>query len=732
MKSIFTMFLLMLFAVPVNATTYFRHKTPAMQLSPEKRVEYFIRNEATQSDLKSQSFRLHRTIRLRNSYVVRMKQFIDDVEVIGKSIAVEVSKDGRVTRSWGSVLKTRPQALKSVINPLKAIMAVEDALDTILPTGSEAKLFILPFKSPVLVYRVAAWNGLSRYHFYVNAQTGEIVRRLSTQSPALGRVYEIDPARTPATIDATLLNITTDATSLQGHGGLFTVHNCVSAPDSGMGPNIENMELEDVLPSDGEGNYLYEPLIDVVDYTEWAGAVNLYYHVDRMATRFTQLGYTADTALKIVANVHSENTSGVKAPYDNAFYTPLTDGSDMITAGQGTDIDLAYGGDVIMHEFTHSVIAHISIPLETPQFDEYGIARMPLAIHEGLADYFPSSLNDSPVMGAWALEELGGASRDLSNNSKVCPTDMWGEEHMDGEILGAFAWQVREVLGAEDADNIIFESMTRLPFGPTLKDFYDAVDETLGEWVTAGDVTDIQRNDILSVGQTKGLDICGRSIPLEADHTVNNFGLDMLGQMMGADCATVRQYLGPQGIEIPALFQYRLDIPEGTTSITLNPSYEIVQGGQDLEYRIYARTGEMVEYEMVNFMGYIELPRPDVYDMSWPAEGSFETMTTEFTWTIQDDPPLPSGSTVYFAVASMNCPSTTLQIGLTVSDDPITDPDAGVDGGDDADTGTDGGTDDPKDKDGCKCSAGTSSSSTLPYWFIFGIIGMVAFRRKFI
>ncbi|MBN2724852.1 MAG: hypothetical protein JXR95_12340 [Deltaproteobacteria bacterium] len=728
----FFLSLILLFSSSSFAETFKTVNTNALKMTPLQRSEYFFENESSVIGWEKFSFRHLKTIKLRHTTVVKFVQTYENMDISGKTVSLEIDSDGRVIRIWGTPSLKIPDTSKPVSSPLSAIYAIEDMLDTILPPNTTAQLTVLDRGNPLVVYRVAAWDGLKRYHFYVDATSSQIIRKISTQTSALGRVFLLDPSTGDAT-DVELLN-TIDGTELGGHGALFSVYNCVTAPESGMmgGPDIENMEVEPVTAVEGTSDYLYDPLIDVVDYTEFAGAVNLYYHVDRMATRFEELGYTTTTPLSIIANVHSEDTGGTKIPYDNAFYTPTSDGNDMITAGQGTEIDLAYGGDVIMHEFTHSVIAHTSIGLETPQFDEYGIARMPLGIHEGLADYFPSSLNDTPVMGAWALESIeAGASRDLSNNNKSCPEDLWGEEHMDGELIGAFSWHIRTVLGSEKADNVLFETLVRLPNAPTFKDFYDSAIITIDEWIADGEVAEEDKTSIVQVGQEKGLDICGRDIPLDGDYSVNSFGLDMLGAYMGADCATVRNYVGPQGVAIPTMFQYRLDIPEDVTELTVTPIFSSLESGNDFQWNIYAKTGSMVEYEMVSLFGGLELPRISNYDKVWPETGANTTSSESFTWSIADDPALPSGSTVYFAVTNMNCPMTTLTIDYTTSTDPIENPDAGVDAETDAEI--DSGTEEkPSSKDGCSCSAGHSSeNSSSTFFMIFmGLALAFVFRKS--
>lgn len=667
---------------------------------------------------------------ITSRHLVVFGQNVHGYPVYGNSIKVELDGSGRVTHVWGepqsglTVPQQQPQPSEL------AILAAENALDVILPLDREPTLVVLPWKPARLAYLVHAWVGFKKYNVLVDAFTLNVLLIDRQWFSAQGRVYSIDPARTPDTIDVELPNLLNNG-KLEGRAG--HVYNCLRASSMQGMPDPENMEVEEIPPSEGE-NFLYDPVLTLA-YDDYAGAVNLYWHVDRMDSHFRDLSYVPPVPVKIVANVHSES-NGNKSPMDNAYYTPLSNGNDGLFVGQGTNVDLAYGGDVVMHEMTHSVVAHTSIDLGVQQADQYGLNRMPLGLHEGFADYFPASLNNSPIIGAYALEQIQpGASRDLSNNTKVCPDDMVGEEHMDGEIIGAFTWQVREQLGAELADAAIFAAMARLTGSVTFKDFADALLAVLEEMQNGGTITENQLNTVRSVAQDKGLDICGRWVPLDEPRRVTTLGLDMIGQAMGGDCQQLRSMLGYMGIDMTGLFQYKLTVPSDATSIQLTFTFTPM-GGNDLMYNLYARTGEMVLFDLVNVYGDMLMPKVQTYDRSWPASSlqSLTDRTTVVTWSVQDDPPLPVGQDIYFALTHANCPVAYLDVTADISTDPIVDPDAGPDADTDAgeEEDADAQTPHPKSKkDGCSCTTGTTgSSSTLPFFVLFGFVFLVLRRRR--
>ncbi len=664
---------------------------------------------------------------LKHRNIVVIGQKVGEFPVYGRTLKVELDPQGRVTHMFGEPVRNLTVPAGTRVAPEYAVLAAENALDILLPLDMELSLVLLAHQPARLAYLVPAWRHMKKYHVLVDAFTAEVILVDRMWFNTQGRVYEIDPARTPTPIDVELPHLF-DNGVLDGRAG--KVWNCVTATASQMGmPNIDSMEVEEI-PVTGDGDFLYEPVL-TRDYTDFAAGVNLYYHVDRMDTRFRELGYVQPVPVTVVANVHSEGTSG-KTPMDNAFYTQMQNGDDGLFVGQGNNVDLAYGGDVVMHELTHAVVAHTAIHLGVEQMDQYGMNRMPMGLHEGFADFFPASLNDSPVIGAYSLEMIQpGASRDLANNNKTCPDDMVGEEHMDGELIGAFTWQVRVTLGAELAEEVVFTALTRLVATSTFKDFFETMMTTLEDFETDGEVTAGQISQIRAVAEAKGLDICGRWVPLDVQRRTLTFGLDQLGQMMGGDCAQMRQFLGMMNVELPTIFQYKVDVPEDATSLTLHLTYTPM-GGTDLQYKVYGRAEQMIQYDLVPVFGGFSMPRARDFDRRWPAgilDDPLTSATSDLTWTIQDNPPLPVGQEVYFAVTYSNCPTAYLDAASTVSTDPIEDPDAGTD----ADIEDDVQEPEPKPKskkDGCSCTAGTSTSPLSLGWLLLAAGLFFWIRRR--
>ena len=97
---------------------------------------------------------------------------------------------------------------------------------------------------------------------------------------------------------------------------------------------------------------------------------------------------------------------------------------------------------MFLHEFTHYV-SGVAIDYNMGQagMNSYGLTSFSGSIDEGMADYFACTENGDPVLGEASLVPYG-SGRDLTDTSKVCPDDMAGEVHMDGEIMGSLAWTI--------------------------------------------------------------------------------------------------------------------------------------------------------------------------------------------------------------------------------------------------------------------------------------------------
>jgi hypothetical protein len=140
---------------------------------------------------------------------------------------------------------------------------------------------------------------------------------------------------------------------------------------------------------------------------------------------------------------------------DNSFFREGT-GKLTITLGKG-GVDDAEDGEVIMHEYGHSV--------QDNQVPGFGSSEEAGAIGEGFGDYLAVTVSsvvaptaDEPCVADWdstsytttvphCLRRVDG--------TKHYPEDLVGEVHADGEIWSRALWDIHNALGPALADKII-------------------------------------------------------------------------------------------------------------------------------------------------------------------------------------------------------------------------------------------------------------------------------------
>lgn len=364
----------------------------------------------------------------------------------------------------------------------------------------------------------------------------------------------------------------TDFTDPAGHlaGRWADVWNCLNE-DGGFRTEFDmgNGEIgwidachlrQTVLPGE-DGTYLHVlPPADGTDPNDPFAEVQMYHGIGVVHRYFRDvLGHAeADRTMFALVNLQYRFKDEDWFPFDNAAYIPaggLQDTGldvgvdvDMLAFGQGETLDYSYESDVIHHEYTHSVVGVMR--LMSNVVDSLGLDPTPVALNEGLADYFPASMAGDPVLGAWAL---GDAARDLSV-SRRCPDDLVGEPHYDGRIWSSTLWDLRGRLGAEVMDPLAFLSLLKAGPNTTLSEMADLFLETVDE-----EAPDL-RAGVKEVLGAHGVRGCLR-VRDWVDVTESAPGLPVFVE--GRSSAGLSEFRK----QVPAPLQFRVDVPEGATSI---------------------------------------------------------------------------------------------------------------------------------------------------------------------
>lgn len=436
--------------------------------------------------------------------LVKFRQMERGLDVIGGTVAVRVDAQGRVR--WISS-SAAPMAGHLVAQPAVDAAAALGAVlagparhygQPALDPASHTRLVVYAVGrlTPRLAWMVALPRNVAMMETlraYVDAQTGQVLYAENlVRTAKQANVFEWNPVTTPAESLATL-DLPDMASMLEGPD--MVVKNCIDNKNCTpfMTPfgtlDVHFCDIVPVATADGDGDFLHYTFPGHTTPEDEFSEVQMYYHTTKAYSFFRSLGFTSLAARPMTAVVNlrvppldasaicvGSTNDGPLNPIDNAAFMPQGSlgGSfppgDWIVFGQGTKADFAYDGDVVYHEFTHAVMGTVTPELPFAIADAYGLDPTPGGMHEGYSDYFSSAMTGDPEVGEYAGNGLApvplpsGAIRSLAN-TKVCPDDLWGETHQDGEPWGGALWDIRTALVGGDRaafDEAVFTVMDGL------------------------------------------------------------------------------------------------------------------------------------------------------------------------------------------------------------------------------------------------------------------------------
>lgn len=525
-----------------------------------------------------------------SSVVVRLRgRTVDYVGLAGVASSVSASAR-RIGRDAAVALALRP-----------AERAIE-----VTPVALERRGGLIPAWQVDTVGR----HRHERRRVLVDATNGAIVLSHPLVLDVLGRVFESDPITDHSmTTDVELTHLTS-RNRLTGR--YFRVESC-NAGERGCDPLA-------IARADGAGDFLYEPVDPSFD--DPFSEVHAYFHSNvvaeyfRDAHRFTW-GCGGDTLMHVFVNYTTQR----EVPFDNAAYFPSSgDYCGFMLFGQGAERDFAYDADVIYHEFTHAVI-DATAGLGSFLVDALGVSYEPGAVNEGTADYFAATVEGDPRLAEYVTagsEGPEGAVRSLDNDL-VCPDDLVGEAHLDGRIWGGLAWGLRETLGPEKADALVFSTVVALDSEPSLTAAAETLLATADAMRSDAALTAEDQAAVEAAVDARGLTGCQRIVPLDGGNTRLAYsGLADLTASFGGSVAPVH---------------YRVDLPADATALRLRfePASSV---------RVHVREGEPVQL--------LEGSPPQIASTSdYGADEQGELVVDR-----RSDPPLPRCATLYLAVVA--------------------------------------------------------------------------------
>ncbi len=574
---------------------------------------YLATRPAILGDLAPAALRVVSTRTLTRGSSVRYVQTHAGLDVLGGTVTVRLDAEGRVRWAVGA-----PSAVPSgfdvtpVLSPEAAIARLQGEArfglaGMSIPATRHARLVIdasRPGGRPTLAYVITAPGNpltLEVLRFRVDANTGEVLSvenlvRYGGPPAHLGNVFTSNPTKTPTLTQQPLgpwLTPGQDPVRLQGPD--VKVLNCLDQMQCQdlMGLSLHSCTHVQGAQATAAGDFLsiQRPASDLDGEDQFA-EVQMFFHVNRVSEFFRDLGFGGldDQPLTAIVNQRipidladlfgsigaATCTNGVPPAghqlykLDNALFT--SDGSlfgitgGAIVFGQGTGADFAYDGDVVYHEFTHAVMGTLTPDFASSPLDEYGYDPTGPGLGEGTSDYFSSALTGDPDVAEYAGPALAGSGQFLRTlaNDKTCPSSLWGEVHQDGEQWGGALWDIRSALevGQRAAFDIaVFDAISA---------FADTTDQLSAAALVVAEVT-------TSLGAPAGATATARFAARGLDDC-NDRVIDV-----PADSGSAKDVLFLGGSEIatpaPGPVQFKLDVPAGTTRITISTLASQANGG---------------------------------------------------------------------------------------------------------------------------------------------------------
>jgi MYXO-CTERM domain-containing protein len=598
----------------------------------------------------------------------------------------------------------------------------------------------------------------------VDAQTGEVILKYNAiTSVNAAKVYASNPVKSPALIDV-ILPVGVGETTLQNN--LVQSQNCIdkkSVKDvSVMGFNLQvhTCDLLQTAIPDAAGDFSNPPAMDK-DPEDAFSEISMFYHVNRAYDFFRGFDPKLDvnggapiptiSNLRLPQGLNSFDTNKIKDPslpldpFQNAFFSPpnplfaavfpsITGGA--MWFGQGPNKDYSYDGDVVYHEFTHSVV-NVTLQLAgTPHMDALGTSYSPGAMNEGLADYFSSALTGDPDVGEYATQDFAPGTpfiRSLANPD-TCPSAIGGEVHQDATMFSASLWDARKTLATPadqlEFDKAVFTAMNKSATGDLgYEDFAKLVLEAVKASPLGAPVAD----KLTAAFTARGLlPQCSRLLEYKGQPLSGPKDLQGLWFAPGTQTTGVKS---AKGAWTPGVIQFHDPLPAGTTNLTVSFTEVAVGGGGLLggggtafTPQILVRFGkDPIQFKYKPLAAQAD----DVLVAATKSGSTYEAVI-----------PVPAGAVDAFVmvVSSGESDGAYTKMALTTDGTPIDmSTSTGIGGGSSAATtaassttgaGGGDGTDDQV-VDGCGCSVpGGEEKSTGAALAAIAALGLIASRRR--
>lgn len=651
---------------------------------PEVALET-IHQHAEYFGMKSPTLQISRTHALPDGQVLRFQQTYNGLPVVGGEISA-VMQQGRIIALTGQLFRPRTHVRQLKSSSLPVLLTREQAEQAIkreLPTAFVRHASLAYWAGDIFEHQVvwrmdvATTQPFGLWEVFLGGRSGKILWKYSTIQQAEAKIYEINPLK-GSLVQKTLQGLST--TALNGQYA-----------DVYWGTLIGNtLTSGRRAKPDTTGDYLnYAPLES--SFEDAFAEVQAYYYADtfhRWLVKTFSFARPDNQQIKIWVNFREKESTNSSWEPANAFCGDLDgDNRPDLVFGQGSK-DYAYDGDVLAHEFTHSIIVQTSALI--PYVDEFGLNLLPLTLNEGFADLFPAIYTEDSTIAEYAL---GSQARSLVGSAS-CPDNLTGDPHLDGLIWTRGIWTVRSQQSNKTVfDQLLYKTMVSLT---PHANFSDAA----SLFVKFAQEKDANIASLLSAEfKKRGVDTCSRILPLKPNEIKRGY------------IQTKAMFTGIN-FGLSAL-QYKIEVPQTAVKLDLS-----TQGLQTLKGNIsaYVRRAEPVK-----------LLDTGTLQNDFILKAAEETLSLS---TSDAQKPLVPGATYYILPTNEKAENGVYQISYSLTQNG-TAPDGGIGPLQDfqplvSDTGAlDPGIDSPFEEDltsmtteytGCSCSISANNFDWMGVW----------------
>ena len=276
---------------------------------------------------------------------------------------------------------------------------------------------------------------------------------------------------------------------------------------------------------------------------------------------------------------------------DQLLLPPQVLASDALVIYQGANVDFAYDGPVLWHEFGHGVIHSTADWGTFVTIDSRSSNNESSALHEGIADLFAAMTGQDPVVGAYVgprIDPTTSAIRDVDNTDR-CPDALWGESHQDSLFFTGAVWEARTQYFQGTDQGATFDAALYaaiVSFPPNVN--FGSAAQIITSTVAAAfpNVTDA-RQKLVDIFDARGVTHCSKVLDVTASLGTPRAFYAIPGSVF----AEVTQ-----GNPVPGPYQFKIHVPNGARSVTATSMYQSFGGATMARLQVLASANQPITF----------------------------------------------------------------------------------------------------------------------------------------